>query len=185
MCDPIGDWSSGSIAIEEVAADGRSRTNKREYVTVQDEGLGGMSDWKCCKLERKRPGSKFENSKIARREGEDDTFVLKTEKGDLRYTYSTRVEVAVEEQVFKTKQGDLEDYSSVQMEMDVDEQDIFAGKIRSLGPGRSLVGYPPEYGVDGKEYCGKCFVLETEQEDLEDSSSALVKMETDENNFSD
>jgi hypothetical protein len=124
VCDPIGDWSSGSIAIEEVAADGRSRTNKREYVTVQDEGLGGMSDWKCRKLERKRPGSKFENSKIAKREGEDDTFVLKTEKGDLRYTYSTRMEVAVEEQVFKTKQGDLEDYSSVQMEMDVDEQDI-------------------------------------------------------------
>jgi hypothetical protein len=95
------------------------------------------------------------------------------------------MEMDVEEQVFKTERGDFEDYSSIQMEMHADEQDIFAGKIRSLGPGRSLVGYPPEYGVDGKEYCGKCFVLETEQEDLEDSSSALVKMETDENNFSD
>ena len=135
-----------------------------------------MSDWKRRKLEKKRPRSKSENCKIARREVEDDTFVLKTEKGDLRYTYSTRMEMDVEEQVFKTEPGDLEDRFSVQMEMDVDEQDIFAGKIRSLGPGRSLVGYPREYGVDGKEYCGKCFVLETEQEDLEDSSSAVVRV---------
>jgi hypothetical protein len=50
-------------------------------------------------------------------------------------------------------------------------------------PSRSLVGYLRRYGVDGKEYCGKCFVLETEQEDLGDSSSAVVKMKTDENNF--
>jgi hypothetical protein len=169
----------------EEMAGGWTLKTKREYVTVQDEGLGGMSDWKRRKLERKRPGSKYENFKIARLEEEDDVFVLKTEQGDLRYTYSTRMEMDLEEQVSKTERGDFEDYSSIQLEMDVDEQDIFAGKIRSLGPGRSLVGYPHEYGIDGKAYCGKCFVLETEQEDLGDSSSAVVKMETDKNNLSD
>jgi len=91
----------------------------------------------------------------------------------------------VEEQVFKTEPKNLEDGSSVQMEMDVDERDAFTGIIRSLGPGRSFAGYPPEHSVDGKGYCGACFVLGSEQGDLGDSSSAVVKMDTDENNFPD
>jgi hypothetical protein len=65
-------------AAEEVAG-GWTLKNKREYVTVQDEGLGAMSDWKRRKLEKTRSGSKYENCKIARLEEEDDTFVLKTE----------------------------------------------------------------------------------------------------------
>jgi hypothetical protein len=86
------------------------------------------------------------------------------------------MEMDVEEQVFKTEPKNLEDGSSVQMEMDVDERDAFTGIIRSLGPGRSFAGYPPEHSVDGKGYCGACFVLGSEQGDLGDSSSAVVKM---------
>jgi hypothetical protein len=162
---------------------GSTLAKKREYVIAQDEILGGLSERKRQKLDKMKSQMKGESFKIPRREEEDDIFVLKTEQGDLRYTYSTRMGIDVEEQVFKTEQEDLEDHSSLQMEMDVDDQDIFVGKIRSLGPGRSLVGYPRGYGVDGKEYCGKCFVLETEQERLGDSSSAVMKMETDENTF--
>lgn len=173
-----------STAEEEVA--GRwTIKNKREYMTVQEEILGGMSDWKRRKLEKMKLGSKFENRKTARREEEDNTFVLKTEQGDLRYTYSTRMEMDVEEQVFKTEPGDLEDHSSFQMDMDMEERDAFIGTstIRSLGPGRSFLGYPPEHSVNGKGYCGACFVLGSEQGDLGDSSSAVVKMETEENNL--
>jgi hypothetical protein len=55
-----------STAEEEVAGRWMLK-NKREYMTVQEEILGGMSNWKRRKLEKMKLESKFENRKTARR----------------------------------------------------------------------------------------------------------------------